>query len=316
MPIQQQPFHPMVAGGNYMPPPPSYPPQSSGVPKNSQNGKPITAIGNLSLFAIVTSLIFMGGFTFLGGFLLGVWLEGPQTRTYGAINGDVSTQQPKLTKTSGPSQRSEASDSDQDGQAEKLTDAAGESAKKVVEGIPLPDMPDFLTPLVSATQDAAKHQASDRAQKAAKRLQKPSTFQRKDSAPVEAQKPLTEQPFYPSSPPLPVTTPVQAPVQSSLLLAPSSQPVSQNEHGEYTIQLGTYAARDNAERLKNHLQGLNYTTYVVEGKSTEGNTLYHVYAGNYKDYSTALSAISQFTSQNIPGAVIVKISQKGKVSHE
>lgn len=36
--------------------------------------------------------------------------------------------------------------------------------------------------------------------------------------------------------------------------------------------------------------------------------MYYVNSGFYKDYTTALNAGSQFASQNIPGAIIVKVS--------
>jgi cell division protein FtsN len=86
----------------------------------------------------------------------------------------------------------------------------------------------------------------------------------------------------------------------------------QGEVEIYKIQLGAYAARDNAEALVSRLQALNYTSHVDQGKAQDGSAVYYVHSGVYKDYTTALEAASQFVSQNIPGAIVVKVSREDK----
>lgn len=89
-----------------------------------------------------------------------------------------------------------------------------------------------------------------------------------------------------------------------------STPLSQGGNEGYTIQLGVYASKDNANGLVHDLQALNFIAHVSENKASDGTPLYYVHSGHYKDYTTALEAASHFASQNIPGAIIVKVSQK------
>lgn len=48
--------------------------------------------------------------------------------------------------------------------------------------------------------------------------------------------------------------------------------------------------------------------YIIGNWKMNGGQLYYVHSGLYNDYGTALQAASQFTSQNIPGAMVVKVS--------
>src|SRR3990167_5101557 len=75
---QQQTFPSMPPAGNYVP----YVPQMSypvpGVANNTNpRGIPVN-VGKISLLAISFSLMLLGAFTFLGGFLLGIWVAGPR----------------------------------------------------------------------------------------------------------------------------------------------------------------------------------------------------------------------------------------------
>src|SRR5271163_4821622 len=74
----QHPFHPMAAEGNYAPFVPQVPYQPMGVQHNVRaKGIPVN-MGKLSLLVISFSLMLLGAFTFLGGFLLGIWVAGPR----------------------------------------------------------------------------------------------------------------------------------------------------------------------------------------------------------------------------------------------
>lgn len=307
---QQQPYQqPTAIGAAYTAPQPYPPPQAMGPQGNLKNNKTIVSIGNFSLFAIIFSLIFFGTFTFLGGFLLGMWLETPTTPSYVIAQNNSPPASSLFPPTSSRPQKETVENTQNASQQTGIADILGETASDAVSEIKPPDTPDFLTPLIREAQDAAAKQAADKTQKAAEQTQRviePSTQPSVSPQPQTLSSPQSSSPqqrhgLLPTQ-----TLEGGAPTPSST----SAQPLSQEE-GAYSVQLGVYAAQENAEALKNKLQALNYTTYVTPGKSTDGNVLYYVHSGSYKNYATASEVASQFTSRNIPGAVVVKISKNG-----
>lgn len=309
---QQQPYQqPTAMGGGYTAPQPYLPPQAMGPQGNSKNNKTIVSIGNFSLFAITFSLIFFGTFTFLGGFLLGIWLETPTTPSYVIAQDNTPLSSSPFPPASSRPQKEAVENTQNASQQSGVADLLGETASDAVSNIKPPDTPDFLTPLITEAQDAAAKQAADKTQKAAEQAQRsiePSAQPSVSSQPQTLGSPQSSLPqqrhgLLPTQM-LEGGTPAPSPSSTS------AQPLSQAE-GTYSVQLGVYAAQENAEALKNKLQALNYTTYVTPGKSTDGNVLYHVHSGSYKSYATASEVASQFTSRNIPGAIVVKISKNG-----
>jgi cell division septation protein DedD len=319
----QQPYHPAAVGaGGYMQQP--YPPsQGMGGQGDSKKNKTIVSIGNFSLLAIIFSLILFGTFTFLGGFLLGMWLESPPRLPVTVEKENVSLFPPVA-----PSSQPQVKDAKPEGSTEqqsKIADILGDTVGEAVSDAQTPDVPDFLTPLITEAQDAASQQAASKTQRAVEQVQgigessSPSqSSQPQSSQPQSSVQPQTAaQPQSPisaqrhgllptqTSPGAPSPSPLSSPLPSS-----ATQPLSQGK-GDYSVQLGVYAAKENAEALKDNLQALNYTTYITPGKSSDGSTLYYVHSGSYKNYATATEAASQFTSRNIPGAIVIKISKNG-----
>ncbi len=268
--------------GGHMPPSPYQPPQPMG-----QNGaKTIVSISNLSLFSIVLSLVLLGAFTFLGGFLLGMWLEGTKTPPYGLVQGNGQYYPSALPPQAGtiPPSPQYSQDSPNSNISQMLGTAAGES----VTGLSIPDaVPNFLSPFVAVGQQAVANQATATVQQATQHAQEGAI------------------PFSPHS------SGGQAPLPPHASQAGYTAPAHPQIKGQYAVHLGSFAAKENAEALQNHLQALGYTTYVKEGKSLDGDVLYQVYSGHYPTYPMALKAATYFVSQNIPGARVVKLSTMG-----
>jgi cell division septation protein DedD len=299
----QQPFHPMAGGGSYMmPPPPYYPPPPMGGQQSPQNNKTVITMGRFSLFAIISAFVLMGAFTFLSGFLLGLWLESPKPSSSPSV--PVSPQSSVVRSPQGQAAPQASTTPQGNAVDQMIGDAAGDA----VGNYQLPiDVPDFLTPLVTAAQDAASQQAADRTQNIA-------TWAYPSSTPAPAPQPTSvspspSQPLSQQSGPLPDNMPQPSPSLTPVAFQASPQ----DGKGNYTIQVGVFAAKDNAEKLKDQLMSSNHLAYVTEGKSPEGTPLYYVHTGRYQDYDTASQAISSITAQqNVPGAVLVKLSQQGK----
>ncbi len=307
----QQPFYPLAGGSGYMmpppPPPPHYPPPNLGDQSGSQSNKTTITMGKFSLLAIASTLVLLGAFTFLGGFLLGMWLESPKPLAYPTVPVVVNTPsaQAAVSSISGQGGSPAAPAPQSEGVNQMIGDAAGNA----IGNYQLPvNVPDFLNPLVTAAQNAASQQAANKAQSVAD-LVYPSSSASSSSSPSSSQmaplpQNLPQKSAYVSTP-LPQQKVIPTPV--------AYQPVNPEETGNYTIQVGVFAARDNAEKLKDQLLSSNHTAYVTEGKSTEGNPLYYVHTGRYQDYNTASQSISYIMSQQkLPGAVLVKLSQQGK----
>lgn len=303
--VPQQPYHPMVGGGSYMmPPPPYYPPPPMGVPQSPQNNKTVITMGRFSLFAIISAFVLVGASTFLSGFLLGIWFESPKPSS----NLGVSTSHPAPVVRS--SQGQTVTQASSPLQANAVDQMIGDAAGNAVGNYQIPvNVPDFLTPLVTAAQDAASQQAENRAQSIATWAY-PSSSESAPPPKPTSSSPALSQPLPQKSAALSNDLPYSSP---SLTPAVAFQGASQERAGNYTIQVGVFAAKDNAEKLKDQLLSSTHTAYITEGKSPEGTTLYYVHTGRYQDYDTASQAMSSITAQQkVPGAVLIKLSQQGK----
>jgi cell division septation protein DedD len=300
---QQQPLHPMASGGASVSLPPSLPTQTTS-PQTGINTNGITFnMGKLSLLTISFSLMLLGALTFLGGFLLGLWFAGP------SVSSTNMGERPTLGLLPPPSQN--ANGSQGGGVLQNIAGDAGYTAQSVLSNAPIPDVPSFLTPLVTATQMAVGQQLGYKVQQKLGNGGRQSNSNN-NLSPVP-QTPLGAMPYQldSTSPqrsnyaPLPLTPP-----QGSASPTENTPSSSYGGSEDYTIQLGVYASKENAAALVNQLQSLNFTSYTTESKAPDGRNLYYVHSGHYKDYSTAMEAASQFASKNIPGATVVRVSQK------
>lgn len=316
----QQPFHSVAPGGNYAPFVPQAPFQIAGVPNNVKTRGVPVSMGKLSLLAISFSLMLLGAFTFLGGFLLGIWVAGP--RVSQPIGGYLPPQQNAPYYPAYPQ-----GGSMQQGPSfeQNLGKRLGSAAESVIKDSDINGVPTALSPLIKAAQSEIGKRVGERTEDLVKQqtwvspLSAPQQYPSPSASPVQSypSQPLgpthpSAAPFqsYPSQPSEPTHLPVVTP-QSGI--SPTSfTPVSQENDGSYTIQLGVYASYENANGLVNHMQALSYPSQVTEGKAPDGSKIYYVHSGLYRDYTTALAAASQFVSQNIPGAIIVKVSQQHK----
>lgn len=243
--------------------PPAYPgfPYGRDLPESRLPKNPII-VGNLSLFVILVSLFFLSAFTFLSGFLLGLWMGGGKK-----TSGEVSAySNPHLTTPSATVPPSPApSPSPYPPQPSLLSQVAGEAAGGVVSNLDIPYVPNALAPAVDDLQNLAAYKAQNVAIK--------------------------------------TTTDLEA--HQSAVPAPKGT--------AYTIQLGVFATKENADDLKHKLQEANYRVYVKQERSPD-HVAYHVYSGHYATYSEASLAAKQFTTY--PGAIVVKLSEGEQKGHE
>jgi len=308
---QHQSFHPMAAGGNYAPFVPQAPLQlASAQPNVGARGTPVS-MGKLSLLAISFSLMLLGAFTFLGGFLLGIWVAGPKISQ--SMGGYLPPQQNPYYPT-GVASPHRGTAQPHSGFSQNLGSSMGSAMESTVSEAYIPGAPRALSPLIRAAQSQVAGYAGEKTE---------GLFEQQSGAPQP--QPYSQQQFSPpltppaeNYSPQPSEVPTQLPVitpqsgNTSGLSPTSYVPDSQEKDGGYTVQLGVYALHENAEALVNHMQILGYPAQITEGKSPDGSKTYHVHSGFYKNYTTAVHAASQFASQNIPGAIIVKISQHQK----
>lgn len=319
----QQPFHPVAPGANY---PSNYAPFVPQMPYQvggAQNGgKPRgipVSMGKLSLLAISFSLMLLGAFTFLGGFLLGVWVAGP--RVSHSIGGYIPQQQSVPYSLAYPQRESGQHGANPESDLSRRIGSVAEAAIKDRE---IEGMPRALSPLFKAAQSEVGKRVGEKTED----LLKQQTWISHPAAPQQysppSAAPVQSYPAQPSVPTYPSTAPIQShpsqpsepthlPVVTPSGIAPTSfAPVAQENEGNYTVQLGVFASIENANALVNHMQAISYPSQVTEGKAPDGSKIYYVHSGIYRDYATAQAAASQFVSQNIPGAIIVRFSQPHK----
>lgn len=283
---QQNTDHSMPSGASYPPPMPTLPIRTSPLANNGKSRGLIVNLGKISLFSIFFSVMIVGGLTFLGGFFLGIWLAGPLTTPIG-----IYSEKPQNVQTSqaDPSSASNAA-------MQAFAGQTGYAAQSIISNATVPDVPSFLAPLVTATQTAAGQQLGYKAQQEINQHLQNSA----PSTPRSQQKPRQYNSPVPSTPPA-----YQAPQNT-----PVPTPLSQK--GDYSIQLGVYASKENADALVNQLQELNINAQTTTGKDGEGNTIHFVHSGLYTNYNQALEAASYFADHNIPGATVTNVSQENK----
>lgn len=302
---QQQTYSSMPPAGNYVPYIPQIPYPVPGVANNTNpRGIPVN-VGKISLLGISFSLMLLGAFTFLGGFFLGIWVARPQVIP--PVEGYTpSPQYVPYSQTNVPYHQHQEPPFRED-----LGRDMGYATKATITSAPIHGEPVILSPLIRAAQEEVGKHVGQRTEEFLKEgvrilpSYSPAPVFPGAPSPVNQYSPPSTAPFQ-----LPVITP-QSGANSVSPGAPMPSSSQENDGG-YTIQLGEYASVENANALVNHMQILNYPSQITEGKAPDGSKIYYVHSGFYKDYTTALNAVSHFASQNIPGAMIVKVSQQNK----
>jgi cell division septation protein DedD len=320
-PSQQQPFSPLPSVGNYNPYLPQSPYPVPGMASHVNPKSIPVSVGKVSLLGISFSLMLLGAFTFLGGFFLGIWVARPSLTqpltSYAQPSQDVSYPSAPVPYAQ-PSRNS-------------LGEELGRAARATITSLPLHREPTALSPLIRATQEEIGRGLGHQTEAFVKKeiggmySQPPAQMAPYQVAPSSQMMPPSQGAPYPQMAPQPQgvpslepyspqpSEPTQLPVitPQSGAMAPHALGAMPSDEA-FTVQLGEYASLENANALMNHLQMLNYPSQVTQGKASDGGKLYYVHSGFYKDYTMALQAVSQFASQNIPGALVVKVSQQNK----
>lgn len=299
---QQQPLHPMSTGGGYTPPqlPPLPIPTTNLQPKSKEV---IVSIGKFSLLGVAFSLILFGAFTFLSGFLLGMWMMKPASPVPLSLKED-STLEFTPVQPGSPQDKTIQ---------QALVKGAGTATESAISDSGLASKaPDFLAPFAKSAQSAVGqymgHKVEERAGNTLTEFAPSQSINPVGSSP-KGQLVSPTSNAAPQGSPTPFSNALPLPMSSPS--TPPSSTTSSQEDGLYTIQLGVYAAQANAQALVSHLQALNYTSQITEGKAPDGSSLYYVHSGLYQDYNAALTAASQFASI-LPGATVMKISSTKK----
>ncbi len=307
----QPPLHPMVTGGNYVPSPPPLPINNISMPSSEQTKGNIVYMSKISLLTIAFSLTLLGAFTFLSGFLLGTWFTTPVPPPYSSVMSSRETPALGLSYPEQPIVQQPRPSSQKNKVLQTFVEETNPAVSSAISEPIASNTPRYLSPLVTATQRAIGEEVGQRVQQ-----EVGQQLGQYSPQPTSPENTLQHTPPYQLStgeihPPLPTFSPKGAP---SLGSPGATSPLSADRGNElYTVQLGVYAAKDNAYALVNHLQGLNHTSHVTEGKASDGSNIYYVHSGLYNDYTTALEAATQFSSsQNIPGAIVVKVSPNHK----
>lgn len=320
---QQQPFQSMGPAGNYAPFIPQAPFQLANAQNNTKaKGVPVN-MGKVSLLGISFSLMLLGAFTFLGGFLLGIWVAGPRVTAPMVSYFPAQQNAPYYpTGTSYP----QGAEAYQGANAEQnMGRQIGSAIEAAIKEPHLPHLPAVLSPLIRAAQSEIGRQAGKTAEDILKQQLSPMpaapqrhiapSSEQLSPMPVAPQRHVAPSPAFPGETYAPQPSePTQLPVITPPSQAPamSFAPVSQENEGGYAVQLGVYASLENANSLVNRLQALNQQSHLAEGKAPDGTRIYYVYSGLYKDYTAAQNAAAQYASQNIPGAIIVRSTQQHK----
>lgn len=287
----QQPFHTS-----------SFSPQQLGVDLSKKSKTTMVTIGNFSLFAIVLNLVLLGGFTFLGGFLVGLWVGGPGPYGYG---GHSLASQTYPTVMSAPPVAPQTQTSPvhveptTQTQSSELASKAGEAASGAVSEFSPHNLPAFLEPLVKDVQGVVQKEAAQKAQKAVEHLVGSSS----QHAVSGGSSTSSSDSHHPESAP-----------SASHSSAPSASPhsslsPSKSKKEAYAVQLGVFASHENARDLQKRLQGLNYRTQVkATSVANEEGVAYEVHSGHYDTHDNAMHAAAQFKA-DVPGATVVRLPE-------
>ena len=124
------------------------------------------------------------------------------------------------------------------------------------------------------------------------------------ASPVPAPAPAPAPAPVPAPSALPATAPVPQAKREPPQVASSRQPVAADHGprgGGWTVQLGLFAKRDNAERLQHAAQAKGFG---VSLSNADAKGLYRVYAGGMTDRAAAEVYAQRLKDQGMPAAVV------------
>jgi type IV pilus assembly protein PilQ len=84
----------------------------------------------------------------------------------------------------------------------------------------------------------------------------------------------------------------------------------------FSVQAGSFADIDNAYQLLANLRWKGYESYLFQAPNAEGQMVYTIRIGDYKDFETASQAVSQFEKKEQATAVITPIDSLSVVTDQ
>lgn len=120
-----------------------------------------------------------------------------------------------------------------------------------------------------------------------------------EPAPVAAAEPAPAKPA-PAKP-----SPVPAPVEHTSAAQPAPPPATPADSGgAYVVQLGSFASRDNADRLAKQVRSQGFTVSLARG--TTGRHLYKVLVGPAHDHAAAIQLEARLHAAGHSGSIVAK----------
>jgi DedD protein len=109
----------------------------------------------------------------------------------------------------------------------------------------------------------------------------------------------------------PTATPSPPPPKESAVVAepPAPQPAVRSKAPEpppvtgWSVQLGSFVSRDNAQRLVRELKGQGFNAFIAEGGSKRGK-LYRVRVGPAADRAAVTALATKLRAAGQPGSVV------------
>jgi len=192
----------------------------------------------------------------------------------------------------------------------------GSSKRASPQAAIAPDEPAVRTYSIDLVQGGVRQQGSSgEPDLAAKTLKRPEGAPDATADPVTAAaeqataQPQIAQPRATVSPPTPAPAPeaIESPppaqkkataVSERMAAAPASHAA-----GGWTVQLGSFASRENAQRLVKQLKTKGFSAFVLDGGGTSGK-LYRVRVGPQPDRSGATALAAKLRAAGHKGSVV------------
>lgn len=111
-------------------------------------------------------------------------------------------------------------------------------------------------------------------------------------------------PVPPKPTPAPVAKPATAPAEHLPSTPPAAATDASSGSGAFLVQLGSFASRDNADRLAKQVRSQGFTVSVARG--TSGRHLYKVLVGPAHDHAAAVQLEAKLHAAGHTGAIVAK----------
>ena len=284
-------------------------------PKGIAKGKGYTfTMGKLSLLAISLSLMLLGAFTFFSGLMVGAWYFG-KTAPVSMASAGIGSQLAAAAGGGAGAGSVSGFEAAAAGGAKKLGlgNIAGSSAdvqiQSAIASTNIPGVPSFLQPFVSQVKTALGTKAGSAASQAIQGgVNKAATPKPAATSGGGASSSSSAAGATSSGSASGAGSSSDAGAGSGAVAGSKSSAAK----GEFTVQVGAYAAKENADVMLNNLKMKNYDAYVEDGKEPTGQEIYYVRVGHYDSHEMAYTVATNFSDSNIPGATIVKVKDDKK----